>query len=390
MTPRRSTGSESRNVAILLGAGSSIPARFPSTTELTDRVLSGEGVIKCSDDLYYLDANGTDQADSNVCRVKHVIRRLYAHADRYYSARRGRQINYEDLFFLARQAADDVQGELENPAVESFVRDLRIYIAQLPKGPDPIYLLEETCYYIADVVRCLLCSPNMIEGPHLAIFADLCERKLVSSIATLCHDTHIETFLQERDVALVDGFSQPTSSCTEDRRPQDPPGWNGDFDSENRIPFLKLHGSVNWYSYEEQVRRIHPDCNGQYAIIDGNIQDSDGRPELLIGTFNKIADYSSGIFRDIHYHFRRKLKQANCLIVCGYSFGDKAINSELIDWYVEGRRLVVIDPNPDLRKGARGAIRKNWDKWQSDQAIKIIRKDLEDVKVAELEAVCSE
>ncbi len=166
MTPRRSTGSESRNVAILLGAGSSIPARFPSTTELTDRVLSGEGVIKCSDDLYYLDANGTDQADSNVCRVKHVIRRLYAHADRYYSARRGRQINYEDLFFLARQAADDVQGELENPAVESFVRDLRIYIAQLPKGPDPIYLLEETCYYIADVVRCLLCSPNMIEVPR--------------------------------------------------------------------------------------------------------------------------------------------------------------------------------------------------------------------------------
>ena len=54
---------------------------------------------------------------------------------------------------------------------------------------------------------------------------------------------------------------------------------------------------------------------------------------LLVGTFNKVSEYSQGIFRELHYRFRRTLHKADQLVVCGYSFGDKGINSEIIEWY---------------------------------------------------------
>ena len=47
---------------------------------------------------------------------------------------------------------------------------------------------------------------------------------------------------------------------------------------------------------------------------------------------------------DIHYRFRKILEDSETLIVCGYSFGDKAINTQIIFWHRQGRSLVVIDP----------------------------------------------
>jgi hypothetical protein len=40
-------------VAFLLGSGISIPAGMPSTREITDQVLSGEGVMRQTDGNYY-------------------------------------------------------------------------------------------------------------------------------------------------------------------------------------------------------------------------------------------------------------------------------------------------------------------------------------------------
>ena len=43
------------DIAILLGAGASIPAGFPSTSEITDRVLTGQGVTRHSSSVYQLE-----------------------------------------------------------------------------------------------------------------------------------------------------------------------------------------------------------------------------------------------------------------------------------------------------------------------------------------------
>ena len=118
--------------------------------------------------------------------------------------------------------------------------------------------------------------------------------------------------------------------------------------------------------------------------LDGTLQTPlDGRPLLLIGTFNKISEYSGGIFRELHYGLRSSIRDADKLVVCGYSFGDKGINSEIIEWFYasRGRRFIVIHPDIEvLVSRARGAIRNKWEAWENSGAVTCIRKKIEDVE----------
>ena len=112
------------NTAILLGAGSSVAAGFPSTQDLTDLVLSGCGVSRHTDGSYnYYPDDAIILPDERTRLANCMVRRLNEKVERYYSTYAEyteRRTNYEDLFYLARQASDDLKGELENPAILSF------------------------------------------------------------------------------------------------------------------------------------------------------------------------------------------------------------------------------------------------------------------------------
>ena len=383
---------------ILLGAGSSLPAGFPSTRCLTDRVLTGAGVERHTDGTYVLNG-GSARPEHTVRFANCVTRRLHAEAERYFSANGGRPVNYEDLFYLAKQASDEEQGEMENPAIRSYVEELRADMLPwveaanannedpnrpyLPNIPDDFNsLINETCNYISDIAWRNLCR-EATSTDHLKIFVEACRTGNVAGIATLCHDTHAETVLREEGTFLAEGFSDPEAGVRY---------WNGEFSSGNRIPFLKLHGSIDWF-------RLSPDDSESWfddrigISLDGNHNRTrtkdgvlqgvpDGRPMLLIGTFNKITQYSQGIFLDLLYAFRSMLREADQLVVCGYSFGDKGINSEVIEWYYDkrGRRFLIIHPNPDeLVSNARGSIQQKWDEWRDRGSVISITKPIEEV-----------
>ena len=388
------------NTAILLGAGSSLAADFPSTKALTDLILSGNGVTRGSDESYYINDDGPPYEETRLANC--MVRRLHAEAERYYSAYAERHSNYEDLFYLVHQASDDLSGEMENPAVSSFVGKLRAFMSPLIEAArnsdctnrlslNDLQLLEETRHYIADIVWRALChKPKPESLSHLGVVAHACNsvNYRVTSISTLCHDTHVETFLEKKGISLADGFdAEPQAGVRY---------WNGDFSSSGKTPFLKLHGSVNWFRlradsgdfYHEKIG-IPLDYYQRTRTVDGNLQTTvDCRPLLLIGTFNKISEYSSGIFRELHHRFRSTILKANQMVVCGYGFGDKGINTEIIDWIYDkrGRRLVIIHPDPNgLVANARGAIRKNWPKWKKNGLISIISKRFEDVCIDEFD-----
>ena len=69
-----------------------------------------------------------------------------------------------------------------------------------------------------------------------------------------------------------------------------------------------------------------------------------------------------GVMLDVHYRFREMLKKTDALIVCGYSFGDKGINTQLIHWYSRGpqKSMILIDPlcYSEVRKNARDAPKR--------------------------------
>ena len=354
-----------------------MPAGFPSTENLTTSILNGHGVYRGSDSSYHIkpkkketlpgilnhpDIITVDLGEIHKEREelpKLMANWFYKKAKRYYSARewfKGRKITYEDIFYLVQQARAD-EWETENPAIHLFINETRRYIRSISDGlysNEYFMILSETYNYIEDVIREKLSRPS--DGASPRIIESICKEFNISCIVTLSHDVHLEKFLGSQGILLADGFSDDTSSVVRH--------WNGDFSSrKNKIPFLKVHGSISWFENlkTSEIVMLHNTQQIDYSVIDDFFRGVGARPNMLIGTFNKISEYTRGMFLDIYYNFRCKMNKADTMIICGYSFGDKAINGEIIYWYGNkpGRRFVIIHHCPKrLIENARPAIQR--------------------------------
>ncbi len=356
-----------KHVAFLLGAGASIPAGYSSTEQLTEKIRDSEGYFRSTNERY---SRGTASPGTD-CRtpvVRRIVDWLFKQTQEYFQNREdSRESNYEDIYCLASQLRDDA-SELQNPAVLPLILKLKCEMsswqefkeyreAYACRDLDPqIYsdinqFCTETCNYIEDIVADMLKYNGNGCNKHLEIIKIIHKRDdlKLKGIATLAHDSHVEKELRCADIKLADGFSPPI------------PGdslriWKNQFSPPDGIPFMKLHGSVNWTSFDLSCPRkykklpyseigICEPFNGGDSVYKYD-RDVAPRPFLLIGTFNKPIQYNWRLMLDIHYRFRKVLRNVDTLIVCGYSFGDKAINTQLISWYdaERSRSLVVIDP----------------------------------------------
>ena len=104
---------------------------------------------------------------------------------------------------------------------------------------------------------------------------------------------------------------------------------------------------------------------------------------MLVGAFNKISDYSQDLFIHPHYRFKTFLSSVDKLAVCGLGFGDKRINSGIINWFYEksGRCVVVIHPDSKglISRHARGAITTKWESWMNSGCIRMIKKRVQEL-----------
>lgn len=148
---------------------------------------------------------------------------------------------------------------------------------------------------------------------------------------SLNHDLVIEKYFKNNNINYDDGFIVRNRVL---------PEWVGFTDNNSKVKLCKLHGSVDWFSVllNNSHRRsnimkvpkgIYPE---RIYEIDKSIDIAIGRPELLIGTFNKMWGYLHGIFEEQFYTFRKSLENSDMLLISGYGFGDKGINTKLHNW----------------------------------------------------------
>lgn len=383
--------------AILLGAGSAIPGGFPSTKELTRRILEGTGITHHTDGTFYFSPSG-GAISEHVKLVAEATKQYRDEIEGFFKQRYRRSANYEDIYYLASQLADHEEGELDNPGLIRLIEHLRpllaphVAAAGVPDVTNFRELTRETAHYIYDTVwRSLAITPGQTH--HLNPIEALCRSVRFErvALATLCHDTHIEDFLQSRGVAVVDGFSPPENGVRYWR--------SGQLLERSPKPLLlKLHGSINWFLLRSDEGAWYDERIG--IAVDGDYehtQDNQGgfqmpvpnRPLFLVGTFNKLGDYSLELFSELLNDLRVFLSAADRVAVCGYSFGDKGINALLINWLYGGRhrKLVVIHPDLyRLQAAARGAIANKWNDWINDGCLSAIEKRIEDLDGDELES----
>src|SRR5665647_111731 len=118
--------------AFLLGAGVSLDAGMPSTSELTAKVL--EGAVARGMESHYRLAPAQSPGPRNgsldyIGLVMALVRELKTEVDAFYSGYPGRVANYEDIYYLAVQIADAMSGEYDNPALRLLIDRLAPILA---------------------------------------------------------------------------------------------------------------------------------------------------------------------------------------------------------------------------------------------------------------------
>ena len=378
-----------KDLAFLFGSGISIPAGLPSTSGITERVLSGKDVSRHTSTIYYNGPPMFGSPDEYIPKVNVFLKRLKSEIDIYYSYDRKRIINYEDLYSLASQIHDSESKNYDNPAIFSFIKqilaDSKDILSTTPYIPEHrwslIDLSSEVTNYIRDIVLLeMAIQPKKLEYLNFIIDAVKDSYFNRKRFFTLNHDVLLESLFNKYSISFIDGFDQPVSQL---RR------WNPKLFESNQVSvyLLKLHGSINWYFLEEDGSYTLSTPLNEFWQNNPRVNPLEDRPEILVGTLNKILQYSNPIYLDLQCSFNRLLNQSAKLIVSGYSFGDKAINSRIIQWLdsLPSRKIIIIHPDPNyLLEHVRNAIRISWHRWLDDKKLFILQKSVEETNWDEL------
>lgn len=363
-------------IVLLLGSGISSISGMPTTEELTDNILNGQ--------YNYRDYMPHFIEENNVDPTVAFLKQITSEITEYYKIRGygpSKKINYEDLFYISKQVYDNEIGDYDNPAIQPFVDKLKTTYPDISNKVQQYF--ENAMGYIAEVIVNKLSSGPVLNGKVNNLFKEISDDKDINKcdIITLNHDLVIEKYLNNNSINYSDGFSKKDTSGNR--------YWDlKTYNNNNKISLIKLHGSVNW-------REAYPLNNSGYdrqLVIKDNydyinhINDRNymlrPEPEILIGTFNKMLKYSSGIYLDLLFIFHESLRCVSKIIVSGYSFGDKGINNILIGWMYSSHKnkIYIVHPNEkELINRARGAIKNAWPEWKDNNVLIMISKAIEEV-----------
>lgn len=373
------------NIAFLFGSGISIPVGMPTMSVITGQILSGKGIMRQNAGNYDFDnplyAN-EGFPDEYVPHVVTFFNRVKIEIDHYYSHQTDRITNYEDLYYVVKQIYDSESGEYDNPVVQTFIDKISPEVKPLLVG-GLHELAFESAHYIKDIVWHMLSQkPSSLD--RLNCIKDACSDNQVHiDIFTLNHDTVLEQCLSMNErIQVVDGFGEPQNNVRY---------WQPElFDSNStKVRLFKLHGSVNWFRFrpdegswaDESIgipmewdywHTKNPKAQRQLPV--------DGRPMFLAGTFNKMLDYTSSVYAELHCQFHHALHKTDQIIICGYGFGDKGINKRIFEWAYSNpdHRIILINHDQEeLKKKARPAFVNYWDDLISQKKIIVISKTIE-------------
>jgi hypothetical protein len=353
---------------------------MPSVAAISEQVLGGAGVVRHSDATYYLAGEGSAnyewyrEAAMPAINFCSDLREL---ADTYFRDRLDlRAANYEDVANLAKQIADAVSGEYENPALLPLLSELAGQPADVTAL---MHRADEARDYIRDIVWRMLNRP-VGDVSHLRAIVEGCDELGATDIFELNHDRVAEKALADAGIEVADGFTRGAGDVT---------FWTDVFDRPVR--HFYLHGSITWF------HRAIPDEPWRGLVVARSTtgrpyhdRDSagerlefpvDGRPVFLTGTFDKSLAYDSTVYADQHYRFHESLRTADAVVVIGYGFRDKAINARLVGWWHRdpNHRLVVAHGDvQSLIGSARPAIAGMWNSRIRDGRLRVVDKWIAD------------
>lgn len=352
---------EERHIAILLGAGFSIPAGLPSANTLNEKIKAtiydcvrksfkeGENSIFES---YILEKVLIDYD----CSINNFDYELYYD----YLIKETKNKLDEDRFmsFIERGMYGYFWKQSRGSGIETkqHSEQIKTMINAIPIEEYTDYVKGKIAWYQEVIAKNILGNTNngKIEtfNPCYQGFIDILTKfvnqNYVIDIYTLNHDLILESLLSLTRMKdnVSNGFGDKIKQLNKiDYKTFGIENYN------KPIRIYKLHGSIDIhelsYSGKTDIDYIQI-VNGysdKNAFIMDNTQFASINPLFLTGKISKSEQYNKKPYVSILTEFEKNIEKADNLIVIGYSGNDTGINQILYDQYKNWTNAFVISPN---------------------------------------------
>ena len=358
-----------KNISFLIGSGFSVPADYPTTAKLNERlgrIDHSEICIHTSGNARFL--NG--EADPNAHWMRIEQRKFVQEfLEFYHDIKLGPEDNfhYETFYDYYRPLLDE----------QKYPETLAKFLDDFRKKHE---IETENHYFLLDfhhtfnqliaqlltkpLERVHLCKPY---GPNYGAFLQLAEELAKTHrvhIHTLNHDLYMEHLAHSDGIQgkIDDGFEEPGSTFfgelydKYERYLVRLSCFTGKF--EQQFCLYKLHGSIDryWFQDDDKLdliklkRQVSPMKIFKERKKNGVLQyvnhPTDYFPDFLSGTTSKIGRYGDGTYYPIILgHFQNNLQSSNTLITIGYGFSDPRINQFIQNSFLTDdlKTLFVVD-----------------------------------------------
>lgn len=353
----------------LIGAGFSVPARYPTSAHINNKFLKTENrILKFSSSEWQWDDYSEVESHNGRLNSDHKrISYLLSDLVQYYLRGRG-NFDYEDFYDYLQDETHSNQIKLYCELVNERLKSggFGDYYCFKNPGYNEIKTVQECVnYLIADILQ----RPYEREKQ-----ADLYSRFINKinaigevDIFTLNHDLLIEFLFNREKIAYSDGFTTVGSEIVcEDKIVLST--FKNEF--KNPIKLHKLHGSVNYYKFTELENKgvgnlfrstnkehffktndyLHKHTAAIRDINTGEILQSlnpDITPQFITGKSKSKKINSSEIYRTQISTLQKCLKRCKNIIIIGYSFGDSHINELLLE--NNDRPFTITNINPRIK-----------------------------------------
>lgn len=358
------------NIAILLGAGFSVPKRYPISKEIKDKLLKFD-YRKCNldtaDNLILLeDISPNDK----LYKFNQIYFNIFKEIIKKY-INNHKEFDYELFYdFINPQKNKDqddfcnILNELKK--YENVTIGRLLYIIPCIYNQLIINIVKDKnskIWYDNDIVHLGSCDDY---DSFLKVLSRWSNDYLVD-VHTLNHDMLFESF-NNRDYIegkICDGFDEYGSRyygnlrigtneyhCRLER-------YTGRYNKPIRL--YKLHGSFDYVPFYDRKK-----CGGKSEYVkfkkdigpEDIIKESKSKMEyenfsftnhadFLTGKFFKIGRYEEPFYKRLFKKYKKNLHSAEKLIIIGYGGKDEKINNAILHYYdYKNKPVIIIDPDP--------------------------------------------
>lgn len=354
-----------QNVAVLLGAGASVDAGLPLTTQLAEQLvdranntlpnnLNPPDWVKALNFVYgaqigyQVEDGGNPLTAVNIERLISALRLLQNSEDHevapFVAAWKPGALGVgtaDSSSILASEALSSISRAILD-GKEFFERDrfakaISNIAENAVRGSNPTAFKEAETWTLAYLSE-LLGTLKDVDYLHpLAALAT--QQRDGLDILSLNYDLAIETLAEQEDIEIDRGIDRWK------------PGYGLQFEPQaGRINLYKMHGSLDW-TLQSPGKGARPPVvvANQKRTTDPNTitHIRSKTPWIVVGDREKLS--TDGPMLAIMRAAEDALKRCSKLVVIGYSFGDKHVNHMVRDWMLgdDDRTLVIVDPSWD-------------------------------------------